>query len=122
MSLRLTAQRLETLDLSGVKNRHGLSLEQYRSLMIKQNGKCALSGIVFKYCPHKKKIIDPVTNKAPCIDHCHTTGKIRGLLSSKLNLLCDQWVNGVYGKLSEPEEIYYYRHNYPAMYLDQTYK
>ena len=122
MSLRLTNQRLSTLDLSGVKNRHGMSLDQYRSLLIKQNGKCALSGIVFTYCPIKKKIVDPASNKAPCIDHCHRSGKIRGLLSSKLNLLCDQWINGVYGSLSEPSEITEYRENYPAMYLDLNYK
>lgn len=122
MSLRLTESRIKTIDLKGVTNRHGLSIEQYRALLIKQRGKCALSGIVFKYDPSKKKVIDPVTNKAPCIDHCHTTGMIRGILSSKLNLLCDQWVNGVYGKLTEPSEIREYRENYPARFLDQMYK
>lgn len=122
MSLRLTESRIKEVDLSGVRNRHGLSVEQYRSLLLKQNGECALSGIKFTYSSSKKKIIDPATGKSPCIDHDHFTGKIRGILSSKLNLLCDQWVNNVYGHLTEPREITEYRKNYPAKYLDQMYK
>lgn len=122
MSLRLTESRMREVDLSGVKNRHGLSIEQYRSLLVKQKGECALSGIKFQYSAKLRKVIDPVTGKSPCIDHDHVSGKIRGILSSKLNLLCDQWVNNVYGNLTEPTEITEYRKNYPAKFLNQMYK
>ena len=36
---------------------HGLSPEQYLSLMKYQNFQCVLSGIVFKYSPEKFKFI-----------------------------------------------------------------
>ncbi len=116
--MRLTTRRMNNVDLSGVKNLHGLTVEEYRKILLKQNGACALSGIHFEYDYDKKKIVDPTTNKAPCIDHDHKMGHVRGILSSKLNLLADQWVNGNYGNLPEPIRLKEYRENYPAMVLN----
>ena len=118
--MRLTARRIRTLDLSGVRNLHGLTTEEYRQILTVQKGKCALSDIQFSYDPAKKKIVDPVTGRAPCIDHDHQTGYVRGILSSKLNLLADQWVNKSYGSLPEPLRIRNYRHRYPAQCLEES--
>lgn len=59
-----------------IKFKYGLKKEEYIALLEKQNYTC-------KIC----KSIDPKTlNKISfCVDHCHKTGKIRGLLCSMCN-------------------------------------
>jgi Autographiviridae endonuclease VII len=54
-----------------LKNRFGISLEDYDALLAKQNGACAIC---------KKK-----SARSLCVDHCHATGMIRGLLCKKCN-------------------------------------
>lgn len=49
---------------------YGLSLEDYEKMLSEQCGECAI-------CDQK---MNP-----PCVDHCHTTGKIRALLCSGCN-------------------------------------
>jgi hypothetical protein len=56
-----------------LKNKYKLTIEQYNELLIKQNNKCAICGETFITTPH--------------IDHDHITGKVRGLLCKKHNLL-----------------------------------
>ena len=51
-----------------------MTLEQYGEMLKKQNGTCALCDKT-KSNPHKHL----------CIDHDHTTGKIRGLLCDNHN-------------------------------------
>ena len=51
------------------------TMEEYNELFIKQNGCCAICGI------HQGKL-----NKKLAKDHCHTTGKNRGLLCGNCNL------------------------------------
>lgn len=57
-----------------LKNKYGLTLEQYNDLFNKQNGCCAICGV------HQKELKLPL-----CVDHCHNTNNIRGLLCSKCN-------------------------------------
>jgi len=57
-----------------LQNHYGLSLEDYRAMEISQNGVCKIC-----YGPPGGRI------KRLCVDHCHKTGKIRGLLCSKCN-------------------------------------
>lgn len=52
--------------------RYGLSVEQYDRLVLKQDGKCARC-----LCSTERRLD---------VDHCHKTGKIRGLLCSACNL------------------------------------
>src|ERR1700730_9374517 len=52
--------------------RHGISLEEYEWLLALQGGVCAI-------CEKKPK------RGLLCVDHCHRTGKIRGLLCAKCN-------------------------------------
>jgi hypothetical protein len=54
-----------------LKKKFGLSKEQYEALLEGQNHVCAICG---KGC-----------TKALAVDHCHTTGKVRGLLCNNCN-------------------------------------
>lgn len=52
----------------------GITLEQYNEMLRKQDYKCAICDT------HKDNEI-----RALAVDHCHTTGKIRGLLCTTCN-------------------------------------
>lgn len=52
-----------------LKCRYGITLENFNSLIIKQNSKCAI-------CSKLKKLL---------VDHDHETGKVRGLLCYTCN-------------------------------------
>lgn len=56
-----------------LKRLYGLSLEKYMEMISAQNGTCALC----EKAPSGKRPL--------AVDHCHTTGKIRGLLCYKCN-------------------------------------
>jgi hypothetical protein len=58
---------------------HGISLEDYERLFNHQGGLCAICGRSEKAKIHGKI-------KSLAVDHCHTTGKIRGLLCHRCNL------------------------------------
>lgn len=51
--------------------RYGITTEQFEEMNAKQEGKCDICGAV--------------ETGALCIDHCHTSGNIRGLLCGKCN-------------------------------------
>ncbi len=51
----------------------GITLEEYEVILFKQDGKCAICRSTFK-------------NKMLAVDHCHQTGKIRGLLCHLCNI------------------------------------
>ncbi len=57
-----------------LKNRYGISEDDYYSLLNKQGGMCAICG---EFLASDKEFF--------CIDHDHKTGKVRGLLCSKCN-------------------------------------
>ena len=54
--------------------KYGITEDDYNNLFVKQNGKCAICG------KHQSEI-----EIALLIDHCHKTGKVRGLLCSSCN-------------------------------------
>jgi hypothetical protein len=62
-----------------LKRKFDLSLEEYDALMAKQGGRCAICG---------------TTDTAPwdwfCVDHCHTSGAVRGLLCRACNTCIGQ--------------------------------
>lgn len=51
---------------------YGLTYEQYAMMLTDSGGRCALCGESFEDTPH--------------IGHCHTTGKVRGLLCRHCNV------------------------------------
>lgn len=63
-----------------LRKKYGLTEQQYTSMQEEQGGLCAL-------CSRRKKLV---------VDHCHSTGKVRGLL-------CDQCNTGM-GMLGDTEE------------------
>lgn len=50
---------------------YGLSAEAFSALVAAQGGACAICG--------------SVPTKSLCVDHCHTTGQVRGLLCFQCN-------------------------------------
>lgn len=57
----------------GIKSRYGITLEEYADLLSSQGGGCAICG---------KR---PKSRNLP-IDHCHFSGRVRGILCDKCNV------------------------------------
>jgi len=55
-----------------LRRTYGLTLEDYRALRASQGGVCAICG-------------GPPTKGDFCVDHCHATGAVRGLLCGLCN-------------------------------------
>ena len=75
---------------SSLKKRYGISLEDYEMMLVTQNSCCAICEILeADYIRRKGRNFD--------VDHCHTTGKVRGLLCYRCNV--------VLGFLEERKEL-----------------
>jgi hypothetical protein len=61
---------------SRLKRRYGISLEDYEQLLTKQGGHCALC----ERTPEHER------HGFLAVDHCHETGRVRGLLCEQHNL------------------------------------
>jgi hypothetical protein len=59
------------------RKRYGVSLEEYEEMLRAQDGRCAICG-------------DPPGKRRLAIDHCHETGRVRGLLCVRCNTLIGQ--------------------------------
>lgn len=83
----------------GHLRRFRLSLEEYGALLEQQGMACAV-------CGKPERIITHNTGKPRmlAVDHCHTTGKIRGLLCFRCNT--------VIGKIDESLETAIALHRY----------
>lgn len=53
---------------------YGITPEQFEALTVLQNGKCAICGAT-----------ESSDGRGLCVDHCHATGVVRGLLCSGCN-------------------------------------
>ena len=71
---------------SHLKRKYGIDLETYNQMFNEQEGKCKICGI------HQSEL-----KKSLAVDHCHNTGKVRGLL-------CDH-CNHVLGKVKDDVSI-----------------
>jgi hypothetical protein len=58
----------------------GQAIEEYNRLLILQNCVCAI-------CKKPESIVEPRSKKPKrlCVDHCHKTGQVRGLLCHNCN-------------------------------------
>lgn len=56
-----------------LKQKYGISVEEYDAMFKEQNGVCKLC-----YKEHTRRPLN--------VDHCHSTGKVRGLLCDKCNM------------------------------------
>lgn len=54
-----------------IKHKYGITIQEYDALLTKQNGACAVCLNVVDYLLH--------------VDHCHQTGRVRGLLCKDCN-------------------------------------
>ena len=62
----------------GLKGRYGISLQDFENIKYLQNYGCAICGEI----PDKNK---PKQSNKLHVDHCHQTGKVRGLLCHLCN-------------------------------------
>ena len=58
----------------------GITLTQYNDLLEKQNGVCCICGN-----PEVTRLNHSEIVRNLAVDHCHTTGKVRGLLCTACN-------------------------------------
>ncbi len=61
----------QSIEWNRIKNRYGITKEEYQDMFLKQNGVCAICAR-----PQSAKLH---------VDHCHTTKKVRGLLCGNCN-------------------------------------
>lgn len=63
-----------------LKKKYNLSWDDYVNMFEQHDGKCAICGVLLAMYAHENA-------PSACVDHCHKTGKIRGLLCYSCNLL-----------------------------------
>lgn len=71
---KFNPHRKESKQREHLKRCYNMTLEEYQTLLKNQDNKCAICKIDQKDC-----------NKRMSVDHCHRTGKIRGLLCDGCN-------------------------------------
>lgn len=64
--------RVRLMDRKQLLKKYGLTIEDYERLVREQEGSCALCG-------------EPPTQGNLAVDHCHTSGRVRGLLCRGCN-------------------------------------
>lgn len=75
----LRLYRLKVVRKCNLKRLYGLTEEDFESILEAQNHKCKICNI--DICRNAK-----IRNQKTCIDHCHTSGKVRGVLCHKCNI------------------------------------
>lgn len=63
-----------------LKAKYGITLADYETMLEQQNGVCAIC----------RTLGDQPRRKFLCVDHCHTTKKVRGSLCSGCNAMLGQ--------------------------------
>ena len=76
--LAANKQRCRECIAHTVKYAYGMRSADFDALLISQAGRCAI-------CRHPFGI---TRKDGPCVDHCHRTGRVRGLLCHGCNVLC----------------------------------
>ena len=72
---------------AGFEKRYGLTFEKYQDIYASQRGACAICGVALKSQVEVAQRCggDIDKNNTAHVDHCHTTGVVRGLLCSCCN-------------------------------------
>lgn len=73
------SERREHTKGRSLQRNYGMSLGDYKRLFIEQQGRCKICGI------HQSELKN---RRVLHVDHCHKTGKIRGLLCGR----CNTWL------------------------------
>lgn len=78
-------KRARTSYVYRLREQYGMEMEDYERLLAEQGGGCGICG--------RKK---PTKGKRYfCVDHCHETGKVRGLLCYNCNVAVGHFRNSV---------------------------
>lgn len=91
LSLTMTDEERLSRTKSQIRNSHlksayGITLEMYNKMLVEQDFKCCLCGKEHEYTPQK----------GLCVDHDHKTGRVRGLVCRKCNLVLIYFDNSDY--------------------------
>ena len=68
---RYYANNPEKVRATVVKYRYGITLEQWHTIFEQQGNRCAICGVT--------------ETRGWCVDHCHSTGRVRGILCHPCN-------------------------------------
>lgn len=63
-----------------LRSKYGITLDEYEKMFLEQGGVCAICLKPETSHSNKKGPVDSLR-----VDHCHTTGRVRGLLCSECN-------------------------------------
>lgn len=72
-------QTPEATRRANLKSKYGITLEDYNAILASQNFRCAIC-----------RTDDPKHKGRFVVDHCHKTGKVRGLLCQRCNWFIGQ--------------------------------
>lgn len=64
-----------------LRKQFGISLDDYEAMADRQDGRCAVCGLT----PESPRAGKRFTNGVLVVDHCHATGRVRGLLCDPCN-------------------------------------
>lgn len=79
-SLAWNRKNPDKIKAAKVKREFGITFEQYESMRVEQNNKCAICKLPESRILSKSGKISDLA-----VDHCHKTGKVRGLLCGDCN-------------------------------------
>ena len=68
------------------KHKYGLEPERFKELLVQQDNKCAICRCDFVHIEEEKPAGRRRNRSNINVDHCHKTGKVRGLLCQSCNL------------------------------------
>jgi hypothetical protein len=71
---------LAKMKANNLLKRYGLTADDYEQLLAAQDGKCAICGMTSGW-RHRQS----GERKKLAVDHCHETGRVRGLLCDRCN-------------------------------------
>jgi hypothetical protein len=70
-----------------LRNRYGISIEEYEAILASQGGVCAICGGTEVFINRVSRRRDRHVMGSLPVDHCHRTGEIRGILCSRCNFV-----------------------------------
>lgn len=81
---------------NSILKKYNLTVDEYNKILKDQSNQCLICGIQFELNRSKENL-----NKLPCVDHCHQTNKVRGLLCRTCNVFLGYVESGFVDKAKE---------------------
>ena len=73
-----------------LKRTYGITIDDYNQMLAAQNNVCAVCGLPERRVDHRTKQLSRLA-----VDHCHTTGKVRGLLCHHCNAMLGSSIDSI---------------------------